>query len=78
MFLAQTIHIADLAAGIKFEVGEVGVQKDGIEQFRSHDGILQAENVAYSSGSKKFVNRLDHLRRVFSLAFEYKRVDSYR
>jgi len=38
------------------EVGEVSLQKDGIEKFGSHDEILQGRSEAYSSWSEKKVN----------------------
>ena len=37
MLVVDVVHVANLAAGVKFEVREVGVKKDGIEEVCAHD-----------------------------------------
>ena len=33
MLVVDTVHIADFAAGVKFQFGKVGLQEDGVEEF---------------------------------------------
>jgi len=60
VLIIKVVNVAYLAAGVKFEVGEVSLEKDGIEKFGAHDEILQVRSVAYSSWSGNFVNGCDH------------------
>ena len=34
--VVQPVHVADFAAGVKFELRKVGLQEDGIEEIRAH------------------------------------------
>ena len=54
--VVHTIHVPDLATGVKFKFGEVSLQNDGVEELGSHEEILQAKIVAYSSWPEIFVN----------------------
>lgn len=60
VLIIKIVNVAYLATGVKFEVGEVSLEKDGIEKFGAHDEILQVRSVAYSSWSGNFVNGCDH------------------
>jgi hypothetical protein len=56
------------------EIGKVSLDKNGIEEFRSHDEILQASE-AYSSCSGKNVNDSRHSGRAQFPTVQGKEVD---
>jgi len=60
MGIVEKVDIADLAAGVELEFGEVSAQQNGVEKLGAHVGILQLENVAYSNLPEIFVNDLSH------------------
>src|SRR5882757_3732690 len=56
MVAIEIVDVANLAAGVQFQFGVVGLQKDGVEEFGAHDVILVVKNSAYSNWREKFVN----------------------
>ena len=69
LLVVDVVDVANLAAGVKVEIGEVGSQENGIEKFGAHDEILQVRGEAYSSWSENFVNDSDHPARSTAYPF---------
>ena len=72
MLIIQLVNVADLAAGMKLKIGEVGLQDYRIKEIRAHREILQASSVAYFRLSEIFVNGRDWRMEVKSYLVEKK------
>ena len=52
----QIVDVADFAAGVQFQFGEVGLQQNGVEKFRAHEWKFYRQKSSRILVLKKFLS----------------------